>query len=616
MKKSVLALIVVCIALILTGCACKHESTGVVGYQDADCITEGFTGNTVCHECEEVVTAGEVIPAAGHTAGAPRGVIEAACYQEGYTGDVYCTVCDTMLTAGEVIPTAEHTAGEPQGVTEAACYQEGYTGDVYCTVCYELLTAGEVIPMTDHIEGEPKYAADPTCTVPGFTGTVYCMNCSFCFVQGEDIPATGHTEGVREGAIEATCTSNGYTGDTACTVCGEAMPGEKTPRAEHAYADNICADCGWMTPGLYVGGSMLFTWDEVVEKGFVDLREIDGGYRLEECEDISGLLVIDESVIETDSNALSNTTLTGVWIPATCTKVGANLFRGSDSLQECVFFCDLEVLPQGTFYMCPNLTSVVLPETITKIEDWAFLGCEKLPEITIPESVTYIGGDAFKYCHELESIVIPDGVTYIGGTAFKDCSGLTYIDMPASLERIGDKCFEGCKKLGSIELPEGMVYVGEYAFRDTAITELVFPSTMERILCQGSTQSLVTVDMSAMTVDTMDTVVLFNYCLNLETVIMPPNMISFYDYWFDDCAKLSKLVLPEILMSVDDNNELTDCDALTELVWPVTLNDGSAFADLPNLTTIYYRGTEAQWNATASSDLFEGVEIVFEYTGE
>lgn len=168
---------------------------------------------------------------------------------------------------------------------------------------------------------------------------------------------------------ESGCVSEGYSGDTACTVCGEEIKGEVLPRAENAYADSLCADCGWKMPGLYVAGEMFFTWDEVVANGYVELNEIDGGYRFEDCEDISGVLVVDESVIEIEYNAFSNTTLNGVWIPATCTKVEENLFYGSDALQECVFFCDMEILPQGTFYMCPDLQKVVLPDTVTKIDD-------------------------------------------------------------------------------------------------------------------------------------------------------------------------------------------------------------------------------------------------------
>ena len=574
MKKTILVVMALCMAFMLTDCGCKHEQTTTVNAMDPGCVSEGFSGDVVCLECDETVKPGETIAAAGHT------------------------------------------PGEVQDAAEATCTSEGYTGNIYCTVCYELLTEGEVVPMTDHIAAEPKFASEPTCTVPGFTGTVYCHNCSYCFEEGVEIPATGHVPGEVTGAVEPTCTSEGYTGDSVCTVCAEDIPGEAIPRTVHAYADSICADCGWKMPGLYVGGSMLFSWDEVVANGYVQLREVDGGYRLDGCEDISGELVIDESVVAMYHNALSNTTLTCVWVPATCTDFEPNMFRGSESLQECVFFCDLETLPQGTFYMCPNLQKVELPDTITKIEDWAFLGCEKLPEITIPENVTYIGSEAFKYCYALESIVIPDAVTVIAGSAFKNCTSLSSIKLPASLETIGNNCFEGCAKLVNIELPEGLLTVGEYVFRDTAITELVYPSTVVSLQSHGM-ESLVKVDMSAMTLNTMsNSYTLFFGCSNLETVIMPPNLVSFHDAWFKYCGNLSTLILPDMLMSVDDDKDMSDCDALTELVWPITLNDGSAFSHLPNLQTIYYRGTEDQWNATLSCDMFPEVEIVFEYTGE
>ena len=52
---------------------------------------------------------------------------------------------------------------------------------------------------------------------------------------------------------------------------------------------------------------------------------------------------------------------------------------------------------------------------------------------------------------------------------------------------------------------------------------------------------------------------------------------------------------------------------VTEIVWPVSLTDGSDLAVLSNVQTIYYRGTELQWNLTASRDMFPNAEIVFDY---
>jgi len=44
-----------------------------------------------------------------------------------------------------------------------------------------------------------------------------------------------------------------------------------------------------------------------------------------------------------------------------------------------------------------------------------------LTSITIPNSVTRIGEEAFCDCSALTSVTIPEGVTSIGEAAFEDC---------------------------------------------------------------------------------------------------------------------------------------------------------------------------------------------------
>ena len=245
------------------------------------------------------------------------------------------------------------------------------------------------------------------------------------------------------------------------------------------------------------------------------------GYSLEDTPDnfgwtaLSHIKLFDESVVEIYHDAFNNTTLNSVWIPVTCTELGSSMFRGSESIQECVIFSKVETLPMAAFYMCPNLTKVTLPDTITEIEDDAFLDCGMLEEIDLPDGLVKLGGEAFKYCKSLVSIDIPDGVTVLGEATFKDCTALEKIELPASLQRIGEDCFENCSALTSIELPEGLLTVDDYAFRGSAITELVFPSTVTRVLAQGETHSLVTVDMSAVEATTMDTFSMFNNCNSL-----------------------------------------------------------------------------------------------------
>ena len=50
---------------------------------------------------------------------------------------------------------------------------------------------------------------------------------------------------------------------------------------------------------------------------------------------------------------------------------------------------------------CSNLTSIVIPDNVVSIGDYAFRGCTSLADVTIPESVISIGDSAFKGCTSL-----------------------------------------------------------------------------------------------------------------------------------------------------------------------------------------------------------------------
>ena len=75
---------------------------------------------------------------------------------------------------------------------------------------------------------------------------------------------------------------------------------------------------------------------------------------------------------------------------------------------------------------------LVIPTSVTSIENYAFYYCSGLTSIYIPSSVTNIGEGAFYYCNSLTSVTIPDSVASIGDMAFFDCSSLTLITCRAT----------------------------------------------------------------------------------------------------------------------------------------------------------------------------------------
>jgi hypothetical protein len=77
-----------------------------------------------------------------------------------------------------------------------------------------------------------------------------------------------------------------------------------------------------------------------------------------------------------------------------------------------------------------NITSVTIPNSVTKIEEKVFSGCESLASVTIPDSVTNIEKSAFSGCKSLASVTIPNSVTKIEESAFFGCESLASVTIP------------------------------------------------------------------------------------------------------------------------------------------------------------------------------------------
>lgn len=109
-------------------------------------------------------------------------------------------------------------------------------------------------------------------------------------------------------------------------------------------------------------------------------------------------------------------------------------------------------------------TEVIIPDTVTTIENAAFMNCTSLETIIIPDSVTYIGESAFQGCTALKNVIIGNGVKEIGDIAFKGCTALTALDLGDSVETIGNGAFFGCDALAKVYVPASVNAIGSFAF--------------------------------------------------------------------------------------------------------------------------------------------------------
>ncbi len=156
-----------------------------------------------------------------------------------------------------------------------------------------------------------------------------------------------------------------------------------------------------------------------------------------------------------DQAFVNNTTITSILIPNGVTSIGEYAFNGCSGLEsikigannsayyssgDCLIERETNVLIRG----CNNS---IIPNGVMSIGDSAFAGCSTLTSITIPEGVTSIGLGAFAGCTSLNNIKISDTITNIGVTAFGLCSSLTSIIIPDTVTIIGGFAFLNCSNL-------------------------------------------------------------------------------------------------------------------------------------------------------------------------
>lgn len=224
---------------------------------------------------------------------------------------------------------------------------------------------------------------------------------------------------------------------------------------------------------------------------------------------IGGAVAIPNGVRTISSNSFSDCIgLTSVEIPSSVTTIGKDAFSGCDNLTGVnitdiaswcgVAFANTQANPlaaaQNLYIDNVLATSLVIPNTVTSIGDYAFYGCSGVTSVSIPSN-TSIGTEAFKGCNNIMSATLPasalssitktklqkvviNGGEEIASGTFMNCSNLTSVDMGNSVTSIGQFAFSGCTGLQSIKIPSSVTSIAWRTFNGCSnLTSVTFENT-------------------------------------------------------------------------------------------------------------------------------------------
>lgn len=277
------------------------------------------------------------------------------------------------------------------------------------------------------------------------------------------------------------------------------------------------------------------------------------------------------------------------------------------------------------FNGCSNLTSIILPDSLTRIQDNGFKNCTSLKSITIPATVTEIGdgldslanlnsvyfnGTIEQWCsiyiaNEIfankadlyigykkiaGNLEISDGITKIGDYSFCGCSSITNVEMPKSVTVIGEQAFSnctnletvilsdgvtdiqlgafmGCSKLNSISLSNKLEIIGNCAFYGCEqLAEIIIPTSVKTI--EGSAFSGCS-NLTNILIDNSVTSIgdsAFAYCSKITSVKIPNTVTSINDCAFYGCESLSCVEIGIAVFEKGFNAVFEDCDNITKVI--------------------------------------------------
>lgn len=210
------------VVITLTRSKCDHLKTELKNAKPATCKETGYTGDTYCVECGELVVSGTVIPLGKHQGG------KATCIHQ-----AVCTVCGTSY--GD-LDSSNHEHTEVRGKVAEGCTTEGYTGDTYCSDCKVKIRTGSVIAAKGH-SYTSTVTKEATTNEEGVR-TYTCKNCGHSYTESiPKLPEEKHTHSYKETVTkQPTCTENGT--KTYTCSCGDSYT-ESIPAIGHNYVSRV-----------------------------------------------------------------------------------------------------------------------------------------------------------------------------------------------------------------------------------------------------------------------------------------------------------------------------------------------------------------------------------------
>lgn len=249
----------------------------------------------------------------------------------------------------------------------------------------------------------------------------------------------------------------------------------------------------------------------------------------------------------------------------------------------------------------PHFSSLIIPESVEIIGDYAFGGCKELETLHIPASVKHIQGNPFpsmlpittdnhlyvvkdnilydkdytRLIHAFslsKTIIIDPSVRKIEHSAFRGCDYLSNITVHSDINEIGGYAFSCCPNLNNVIINAKMEIIPDGLFRGSGIYEFDIPAETKKIgmASFADCKRLQKVDIPE-NVTEIDAFA-FENDESLKYVTINANIQAIKQGTFRGCSSLKEIIIPEGVKSIGQE-AFKDCTSLETISLPYSIEE-------------------------------------------
>ena len=384
-------------------------------------------------------------------------------------------------------------------------------------------------------------------------------------------------------------------------LCYHIEDGNCVPACTRPDSSSRVGKRGYYTsPSLQSGvgntyGSQAFVAPYVEKKVFEYTLDDDGNATITKYDGNVRALTIPDTldgytVVAIGSSAFAkNRYLQSVVIPDTVTKIDAGAFSECTNLSGVALSEGLVELGCNAFGETA-LTSIVIPKSLEIAHTyWDSLGrtdgpfqkCNQLRSVSFETGTKQVAQFLFAGCTGLEKIVIPDEITTIGKGALQLCKNLTNVTLPESCTEIGEGAFLQNDKIEKIKIPNNVITIGSEAFKQCSeLQQVILSSKLKDLGTAAFAETAITEIEIPKSLKTAHTYYdaggridgPFEKCDQLKKVTFETGITQIAQFLFAGCTGLEKIDIPDTVDTIG-KYALSECSNLRLATIPAKITE-------------------------------------------